>query len=134
VKWPFVSRRSYESLYSRYQLALDATAKARAERDSFRTAAQTSARQFVEADAANTRLAGRNRQLSERLAQRTESTPADVAQLRRRVDRLRRIVSRLLDERRQESRRADHLQQRLDDAMGLNTAPVLAGRRTGVRS
>jgi chromosome segregation ATPase len=82
-------------------------------------------RQLGEADAANQRLTGRNRALGQRLDQHTESAPADVAHLKSRVDRLRRIVSRLLEERRQEQRRADRLQRRLDDAVGLTPRQIV---------
>ena len=82
-------------------------------------------RQLADADAANQRLQGRNRVLDERLAQRAESAPKDAARLLRRVDRLRRIVSRRLEERRQEQHRADRLQRRLDDAVGLTPRQIL---------
>jgi hypothetical protein len=82
-------------------------------------------RQLADADAANQRLQGRNRVLDERLAQRAESAPKDAARLQRRVDRLRRIVSRLLEERRQEQHRADRLQRRLDDAVGLTPRQIV---------
>jgi len=82
-------------------------------------------RQLGEADAANQRLTGRNRALGQRLDQHTESAPADVAHLKSRVDRLRQIVSRLLEERRQEQRRADRLQRRLDDAVGLTPRQIV---------
>jgi len=82
-------------------------------------------RQLADADAANQRLQGRNRALGQRLDQHTESAPADVAHLKSRVDRLRRIVSRLLEERRQEQHRADRLQRRLDDAVGLTPRQIV---------
>jgi chromosome segregation ATPase len=105
---------------------------ARSERNAFRAAAKEAAGQFAAADAANQRLSGRNLELSRRLA--ADSGPSRADQLQQRVDRLRRIVSRLLAERRAEKRRADHLQRRLDDAMGLNTSAVLDGARKRVAS
>ncbi|WP_318202915.1 hypothetical protein [Streptomyces sp. SCL15-4] len=82
-------------------------------------------RQVAEADAANCRLHARNKELTERLA---ESGPEHTAALERRVARLLKVGARLLAARDAEQHRADHLQQRLDDAMGLNTEAVGAGR------
>ena len=94
----FVRRSKYDALYARYQLALDAAAEARAERDAFRAAATTSARQAVEAETAET-------------------------------TRLREQVTALISERNAEQKRADRLQRRLDDAVGLNTAALAEGAR-----
>lgn len=59
------------------------------ERDAALAAARTAARQFAEADAANKRLAGRNRALQERLEQRQDYAEAEYAvQLERRLYRL----------------------------------------------
>ncbi|MFH9403310.1 hypothetical protein ACH4JS_26695 [Streptomyces sp. NPDC017638] len=74
-------------------------------------------RQLAGADAANRRLYARNRDLTAR-----------AAVLERRVARLLKVGARLIAARDTERQRADHLQQRLDDAMGLNTAAVIAGR------
>lgn len=94
----FVLRSKYDDLYARYQLALDTAAKTRAERDAFRTAATTSARQAVEAETAETA-------------------------------RLREQVTALITERNAEQKRANRLQQRLDDALGLNTPAMADGAR-----
>lgn len=75
--------------------------------------------QLAEADAANRRLSGRNLELGRKASVLTESDPEYAAQLERRVARLRRIVSGLLAERDTERKRADRLQSRLDDAVGL---------------
>ncbi|GGR70816.1 MULTISPECIES: hypothetical protein [Streptomyces] len=74
-------------------------------------------RQLAEADAANRRLYTRDRHITDR-----------AAALERRVARLLKVGARLLAARDAEQQRADHLQQRLDDALGLNTAAVIAGR------
>lgn len=75
-------------------------------------------------DAATQRLHGRVEELKQRLDTRPASENADVARLEKRIARLRRIVSRLLEESRRDRRRADHLQKRLDDAVGLSPGRI----------
>lgn len=113
----FVSRRRYEQ-----ELA---AAKAEADRQRRRaeTAAEHAAtavfnrkqvlRQNAELDAANRRLAGRNQALGERISALTEADPEYLAALEQELAA--------------EKRRADRLQERLDDAVGLNDPRVLAG-------
>jgi chromosome segregation ATPase len=113
VRWPFVPRRAYDDLYTRYQQALEAAEKSRAERDSFRAAAQTSARQFVEADTAAKRLEGRVKELSRRIEHGVDSSEGPyVAQLERRVERLARTVGKLRSQ-------APNLARQIDQAKGL---------------
>ncbi|MFE6408199.1 hypothetical protein ACFVOR_14835 [Streptomyces sp. NPDC057837] len=131
MRWPLITRRQHETEVAALRRRVLAT---EARHDDVVRAHNRLAQQLAEADATNRRLHGRNDELSNRLKAVTEATPERAAALTRRVDRLRRIVARLLAEQGAEKKRADHLQRRLDDAMGLNTAPVLAGRRTEVRS
>lgn len=74
-------------------------------------------RQFADADAANRRLMGRNLELGRRLSALTEADPEYAATLERRVARLLKVIARAGG--RAERLRADHLQRRLDDAVGL---------------
>lgn len=75
------------------------------QRDEAMAAARTAARQFAEADAANRRLQGRLLELGRRLAAAAESDPGHLAALEQELAA--------------EKRRADRLQKRLDDAVGL---------------
>ncbi|MFC8423997.1 hypothetical protein ACFUN7_24485 [Streptomyces sp. NPDC057236] len=81
-------------------------------------------RQLGEADAANRRLDGRNRELSERLAKHAEADPEYAAQLERRVARLQKTGRRVLAAWRREERRADHLQRCYDSAVGLTPSRI----------
>ncbi|MFJ8538114.1 hypothetical protein [Streptomyces sp. NPDC093591] len=85
--------------------------------------------QLAAADAANRRLHGRNLELGQRISKLTEADPEYAAQLERRVARLRRIVSQLLADRRTETKRADGLQRRLDDAVGLTPRGIEDSRQ-----
>lgn len=85
-------------------------------------------RQNAELDAANRRLEGRVLELGRRLARLAESDPEYAARLERRIARLRRIVSQVLADRRAEQKRADHLQRRLDDAVGLPAGRIADSR------
>ncbi|CAM5591744.1 hypothetical protein [Streptomyces purpurascens] len=116
MRWPLVSRRSYDDLNARYQQALDATAKAREERNAFRTAAQTSARQFVEADATNKRLDGRVKELTHRLEKAVDGGDASyVAQLERRLERLARAVLALRTRASSDTRQIDQAKRLHDE-------------------
>jgi hypothetical protein len=84
-------------------------------------------RQLAAADAANRRLHDRNLELGSRISALTEADPEYTARLERRVARLLRVAVRLYAGGHAEKLRADHLQQRLDDACGLNAPAVLAG-------
>jgi hypothetical protein len=86
-------------------------------------------RQLAEADAANRRLHERNLELGRRVSQLAESDPEHAAALERRVARLVKVGARLLAAYVAEKRRADQLQARLDDALGLNTTAVIEGSR-----
>ncbi|MBQ0974517.1 hypothetical protein KBZ00_25815 [Streptomyces sp. RK31] len=132
MRWPFVSR-------SRYEAELEAVnadrERLRGERNQFlddrnaaRAAARTAARQFAEADAANRRLEARNLELGRRVTALAESDLEYAAQLERRKTSLEKAGRRILAAWRREQKRADHLQQRLDNACGLNSPAVEAGR------
>lgn len=124
MKFPFVRRSRHEDLYERYQLALKQTAKAREKADTAHFKRQQVLAQNAGLDADNRRLHARNLELGRRISKLTEADPEYTAQLERRVARLRRIVSRLLTEQQVEKKRADRLQQRLDDAVGLGAGRV----------
>jgi chromosome segregation ATPase len=121
----FVSRRRHEDEVDKLRSRVLAT---EARHDKVARACNGLARQLAEADAANVRLHRQNRELRERLDAVAAADPERTAALARRVDRLRRIVSRLLVEHRAEKRRADRLQARLDDAVGLTDPRVEDGR------
>ncbi|MFD4968889.1 hypothetical protein [Streptomyces sp. NPDC058424] len=125
-----ISRRRYNDLYARYQAALKATAEARAQRDTAVYNRGQILTQNAGLHGANRRLEGRNAELLRRNSTSTEY----AAGLERRVARLLKVGKRVLAAWWAEKRRADHLQQRLDAAMGLNTAPVLAGSKKEGRS
>lgn len=68
------------------------------QRDAFKSAASTSARQFAEADAANTRLAGRNQKLARRLEQPASADTEYVTQLEQRFDQAHRQLKEMADQ------------------------------------
>lgn len=90
---------------------------ARFERQAFRAAAETAGRQFAEADAANRRLSGRVEELGRRNSTLAESDPDHLADLETQLEDTRKQLAA-------ETRRADRLQQRLDDAVGLGHGPI----------
>ncbi|MFL1903135.1 hypothetical protein ACJWDR_29125 [Streptomyces tauricus] len=78
------------------------------------------------------RLAGRNRELSRRLTSAHDGQLADLDEADRRAARIRRLLKvgeRLANALKTSNRRADLLQSRLDDAVGL-TSPALNWRST----
>lgn len=129
----FVSRRRYDAELGLARLLLE---EAREQRDNardgraeFKTAAQTAARQFADADATNRRLMGRNLELGRRLTSLTEADPEYAARLERRVARLLNVAARLHAGRHAAMVRADHLQQRYDDACGLPAGRITDSSR-----
>ncbi|PWG13939.1 hypothetical protein DF268_08730 [Streptomyces sp. V2] len=74
-------------------------------------------------------MAGRNLELGRRLSTLAEADPEYTAALDRRVTRLRTVGTRLLAALTAEQHRADRLQVRLDQALGLDSVHVLDGRR-----
>ncbi|MEU2443513.1 hypothetical protein ABZ588_08335 [Streptomyces althioticus] len=85
-------------------------------------------RQLAEADAANRRLHGRNLELGKQVSALAESDLEYAAHLERRVARLKKVGKRIVAAWAREQRRADRLQERLDDAVGLSTTIVDSGR------
>ncbi|MFD8254972.1 hypothetical protein [Streptomyces werraensis] len=81
-------------------------------------------RQLAEADAANRRLHGRVEELGRRVSVLAESDLEYAAQLERRKTSLEKAGHRILAAWAREQRRADHLQQRLDDAVGLTSKGI----------
>lgn len=108
----FVSRRRYEAARATADRLRDERDKARAQRSEFRTAAVTASRQLAEADATNRRLDGRVLELGRRISALTESDPGHLAAMEQEL-----VAARA--EAAAEKRRADQLQKRLDDAVGL---------------
>lgn len=98
--------------------------EARTERTAFRTAATVASRRFSEADAAARRMADRNTELRRRISALTESDPQYAARLELRVARLLKAIERVGAIAVAERRRADHLQQRYDDAVGIPKAGI----------
>jgi hypothetical protein len=128
MKWPFVSRRRYDAVYADRERLRGERNQFRDDRDSALAAARTAARQLVAADAANRRLHDRNLELGRRVTALAESDLEYAAQLERRVARLKKVGKRVLAAWAREQRRAEHLQQRLDNACGLNPPAVEACR------
>jgi hypothetical protein len=122
----FVSRRRYESARATADRLREQLDEARTERNAFRVASEFASRRLVEEDAANRRLQGRVVELGRRIAALSESDPEHLAAMERELSAAR-------EEAAVEKRRADRLQERLDDAVGLNDPKVLAGPcwRTG---
>lgn len=102
-----VSRARYDALAAQYERVIGERDDARAERDEARKAGGATARQFVAADASRQQLEEQVRELTRRLADATKPKPGEDDQ---------------------ECRRCEHLQQRLDQALGLDTPPVKAGQ------
>lgn len=116
------SRRHREELAA----ARAETGRVRAQRDNALALRDTAEfnreqvlRQLAGQEAANVRLHGRNLELGRQISQLAESDPEYAAQLERRVARLLKVGARLLSARTAQARRADLLQRRLDDAVGL---------------
>lgn len=111
-----VTRRRHEreinALKGRLAQAIEQRDIARFERQAFRAAAETAGRQFAEADAANRRLSGRVEELGRRNSTLAESDPEYLAGLEEQLAAVREQLAA-------ETKRADHLQRRLDDAVGL---------------
>lgn len=128
MRFPFVLRSRHEDLYERYQLALKATAKAREQADTAHFNRQQVLMQNASLDAANRRLAGRNLELGQRISKLTEADPEYAASLEGRLARALRACTRYRAALTAETRRADRLQARLDDACGLDDPAVTAGR------
>jgi hypothetical protein len=140
MKWPFVSRSRYEAVEADRE-------RIRGERDQFlkdRKAAQAAAEKasalFTQADEelaattiVNACLTEDLTKLREQLAASTAAESAlakqihEMAQPVEQTDEEMDAINLLIQERDTEKRRADHLQQRLDQATGLDSAPVAAG-------
>lgn len=112
----FVRRSKYDDLDARYQLALENLAKARTERADWKGSA--------------IRVSGRNTELTRRLDASRDVAFIDAeyaGELEQRLARALRGCVRYLTAYHAEKRRADRLQRRLDDALGLNTAGIELG-------
>lgn len=103
-----VSRARYDALAAQYERVIGERDNARTERDEARKASGATARQFVAADASRHQLEDQVQDLTRRLVEATAPQPEkdDAGGCRR----------------------CEQLQQRLDQALGLDTAPVKAGR------
>lgn len=112
----FITRRRHEAetawLHDVIRKLRGERDEARRERDAFRAAAQTGARQFAQADADNRRLAGRNEELGKRISALTEADPDYLADLEQQLADVREELAA-------EKGRADQLQRRYDGAVGL---------------
>lgn len=116
------------------QRARAVTAEARAATEI--EARRTITRQHAELDAANARLAGRNKALGERLAEAQVVNGFDPVAARRTAERIvslqkaaaegRKEAAMARAETRRARKRADGLQKRLDDAVGLPPGGVLS--------
>lgn len=119
MKWPFVSRRRYEADLDAVKADRE---RIRGERDQFaedrdaqRTAAKTAARQFDDAGSVIACLTDDLDAARERLAE-VEAAACDTA------------AAQWQAQARREKKRADRLQGRLDDAVGLTDPRVEDGR------
>jgi hypothetical protein len=75
------------------------------------------------------RLYDRNLELGRRISRLTEADPEYAARLEQRIERLQRVGARLLAAASEERRRADRVQKRLDQALGLDHALIAAGAK-----
>lgn len=119
MKWPFVSRRRYEADLDAVKADRE---RIRGERDQFkqdrdaqRTTATTAARQFDDAGSVIACLTADLAAARERLAE-VEAASCDTA------------AAHWSAQARREKKRADRLQARLDDAVGLTDPRVEDGR------
>ena len=126
-----VTRRRHEAELTAARAETD---RLRNERDTARSERATAVynreqilRQNAEADATNRRLHGRILELGRRLTQLSEADPEYAASLERRLNIARLAGARLLTAWAQEKRRGDLLQERLDDACGLNHPAITEG-------
>lgn len=113
----FVSRSKYRDLEARHQHAVEQLGKAR--------------EQLADWKGSSIRTAGRNDELQRRLEVAREAVGDDAeyaGQLESRLARLVRACARYRAELAAETRQVGHLQARLDDALGLNTAGIKLGR------
>lgn len=115
-----VSRGRYERTRALYEEQAEKTRDAERDRDASVAVSARTARLHAEADAALTRVNGRNRRLAELLVDE-DRVP------RRRLRIARMAAARLLIAYVAEKRRADLLQLRLDDAVGLNHPGIREG-------
>ncbi|MFG2269089.1 hypothetical protein ACGFNY_04865 [Streptomyces chartreusis] len=124
MRFPFVLRSRHDADIAALNADRDRLRRERdnalAERTAFQHTARLAGRQFAEADATNRRLNGRLLELGRRVSRLTEADPEYAAALESRVARLRTVGKRILAAYRAEKKRADHLQRRLDDAVGLH--------------
>lgn len=130
----FVSRRRYEEARATADRLRDERDKARDERDIAVRNRRQALGQLLDADAANRRLHGRVLELGRRLAAAAEADPEHLAALEKQVRVSRKAARRVLAAYFAEVRRADRLQERLDDATSLNDPKVLAGPCWGTGS
>ncbi|GAA3957143.1 hypothetical protein GCM10022384_07760 [Streptomyces marokkonensis] len=112
----FVTRRRHEAELAavrNYNDALRERCETAEENErAERVARRTITRQHAELDAANRRLAGRVEELGKRNSALTESDPDYLAELEKQLAAVREQLAA-------ERKRADHLQGRLDDALGM---------------
>jgi hypothetical protein len=112
----FVRRSTYNDLRARHEHTVEQLAEAREELADWKGSA--------------IRVAGRNTELSRRLDASRDVSFIDTeyaGELEKRLTRALHACARYRAELAVETHRADHLQQRLDDALGLNTAGVELG-------
>lgn len=128
----FVTRRRYEADLAAARAETDRL-RERAEKAEGIARTEVNARRTVVAqnaglDADNRRLADRNLELGRRVSTLAEADPEYTASLERRVARLLRVGKRIVAAYALEQHRADGLQKRLDDCLGLNTSQITDGR------
>lgn len=119
MRFPFVLRSRYDDLNADCERLRRERDQFKDDRDAQRAVARASTRQLALEDAANRRLHDRNLELGRRVSALSESAPDYAAALERRVARLQKAGKRVLAAWAVERRRAAHLQERLDDAVGL---------------
>jgi len=124
MRFPFVLRARHDAELAAAEAESNRLRRerddARTERAAFQHTSRLAARQFADADATNRRLDGRLLELGKRISRLTEADPEYTAALESRIVRLREVGKRILAAHAREKKRADHLQRRLDDAVGLH--------------
>lgn len=96
MTWPFVLRSRYDDARAEADRQRDRADKHEKRADTAVFNRQQIARQLMEADAANRRLAGRNIELGRQISQLTEAGPDHLIALENRVARLHKVGARIL--------------------------------------
>ena len=129
MKWPFVPRAQHDAVLADRERIRGERNQFAEDLDGFKAAAEKSAALFAEADAANTRLTGRNKALNARLLEAQVASGFNPVAARRTAERIAALQKAAAEGReeaakaraaaKRDRQRADQLQKELDNALGL---------------